>query len=666
MAGYYRIRQLRGKLLFLLGLQIVLAVLLLFSLQRAENANKHFQEAGLDSALHASLQGLDETRELAEVYSTSGQQQQDLTQERNQSLQAFREKWQHFEADMRDLRFTLEGDSLNSLWLIDSLIHEARAAEDWLLQIPALEKPADLQQAERYLAFHFANVERRFNLLNADYPNLRSSLEAYVAVLEHNIRSESGSLSLQKKLNAQAGLTQEQLQAMQLKQRSVAELLQHFDQVRERLQAENANGVSTGVSAEKSHFQFLGLMLAVFVFCVVLASVYWSIQAGFKRNLGKIASLVGSGKTTERSVTAFSSNEQPTYLKKSEKNTAEDFDELEEHIKHFKPAFRVSKESEMLQHKLQTCMDSIERLTRKHASQANAAADFSPYTIGINQEATHSRPTHSPHAPLPSKQEKSSHTRTGQAADALAMLDPGLQAHYKDLQENNSTILNFVESTTEEGQAIQGSAKQGQQVVQKNRELIFSLNKEITTAETAIDDLLTHTGKIEKIVSVIRGIADQTNLLALNAAIEAARAGEQGRGFAVVADEVRALANLTQKSTEEITHMIAELQKKSQSANDIMLHNKSIADECVAHSDETASALDGVIASLEKLMQASESMLGTAAKQQHLGETLVVKLQSCRASQPREQNTNNELQQHIATLKNLLEEQQKLAASFEI
>jgi methyl-accepting chemotaxis protein len=135
---------------------------------------------------------------------------------------------------------------------------------------------------------------------------------------------------------------------------------------------------------------------------------------------------------------------------------------------------------------------------------------------------------------------------------------------------------------------------------------------------TMIEELKNNAHDIGEVTSVISSISDQTNLLALNAAIEAARAGEQGRGFAVVADEVRSLAAKTQKSTQNIQDIIAKLQAQSEKANDNMISNVTAIHQSVDLSKNVKSSFEGIAESVRSISNIN-SLVAAASQEQNKG-----------------------------------------------
>jgi methyl-accepting chemotaxis protein len=158
-------------------------------------------------------------------------------------------------------------------------------------------------------------------------------------------------------------------------------------------------------------------------------------------------------------------------------------------------------------------------------------------------------------------------------------------------------------STSTASQDTSREAQQGREQVQQAAQAMAVMTSEITDSTQKVQTLEGQVREIGKVLEVIRGIAEQTNLLALNAAIEAARAGEQGRGFAVVADEVRALAHRTQGSTGEIERMMSAVRDSAEEAVSAMHKSQSLAGDTQERANRAGEALDRItngIASIEE------------------------------------------------------------------
>ena len=169
--------------------------------------------------------------------------------------------------------------------------------------------------------------------------------------------------------------------------------------------------------------------------------------------------------------------------------------------------------------------------------------------------------------------------------------------------------------TAEAAQKADSSAANGRAVVEQMVSIIQQLYDDIGDAAEVIEALAADTASIGGILDVIRSIADQTNLLALNAAIEAARAGEQGRGFAVVADEVRNLAKRTQDSTQEIQAMITRLQEGAKHAVCVMDQSRSQAGAGSRQADNAGAAL-GSITHANRVISDMAAQIASAAEEQ--------------------------------------------------
>ncbi|MFO2463550.1 methyl-accepting chemotaxis protein [Pseudomonas sp. 15FMM2] len=210
------------------------------------------------------------------------------------------------------------------------------------------------------------------------------------------------------------------------------------------------------------------------------------------------------------------------------------------------------------------------------------------------------------------------HARSQQQSQQMELVATAINEVTYGVQD----VAKNAEHAASEMRDAQAQAEQGQVNIDGSLQQIDSLSATITQAVEVIRTLSSESTQIGGVLEVIRSIADQTNLLALNAAIEAARAGEQGRGFAVVADEVRLLAQRTQKSTAEIQSMIERLQGHSEAAVKVISDSHQASQLTIEQAGQAGASLTAIGQALRNLNGLNASIASATLQQAHVVEDI--------------------------------------------
>jgi methyl-accepting chemotaxis protein len=205
----------------------------------------------------------------------------------------------------------------------------------------------------------------------------------------------------------------------------------------------------------------------------------------------------------------------------------------------------------------------------------------------------------------------------------------GQKAETDQVATAMSEMTATVHDVARNAEAAAGSAAEadkrvisGTEVVRQTLARINQLAAAMATTTQSIEQLSEDAQRIDSVLDVIKSVAEQTNLLALNAAIEAARAGEQGRGFAVVADEVRALAKRTQQSTEEIEGLIATLREGVRRSVEDMSKSGTLVEQTVQDANQTEGALTGIAGSVTQIFEMNQQIAAAAEQQSAVAEEI--------------------------------------------
>ncbi|QUX97077.1 hypothetical protein C0J08_17445 [Marinomonas sp. CT5] len=236
----------------------------------------------------------------------------------------------------------------------------------------------------------------------------------------------------------------------------------------------------------------------------------------------------------------------------------------------------------------------------------------------------------------------------------------------EQMEEAVREVANLSQETMRTASQVKSSMTETRQQIQNTIDSVHSQAKQINRASEASEELNQHGRRIDSVIETIKDIAEQTNLLALNAAIEAARAGEQGRGFAVVADEVRSLAGRTKQSTEEIQTTIEKMQGLIKATVDVMKESQDMTGSMISVSEASSASIDKVSSSVELIVSMNEQIASATEEQSYTAKEVNERAQHISSSAEKNAQGAKDLSAIGNDIRTLTEELQSSISRYKV